>query len=94
MIRINAFFELADGVTAEQALEAVKPMINGSRAEVGNVAYDLFESQTRPGVMVFVETWKDSEAVSIHGKQPHFLAGVQSLKPLMKGDMKIEQFSF
>lgn len=85
---------MAEGVTLAQVLAAAQPMIDGSRAEEGNVSYDLFESTTRMGTMVFVETWKDDTAVAVHGRQPHFLEGVRALKPLMKNGMKIEKFSF
>lgn len=85
---------MAEGITLAQVLAAAQPMIDGSRAEEGNVSYDLFESTTRMGTMVFVETWKDDAAVAVHGKQTHFLEGVKALKPLMKNGMKIEQFPF
>lgn len=94
MIRFNVFFELADNVTVEEVKTAACELIEQSRAEAGCVSYDLFCSTTRERVMMFCETWKDQAAIDAHEKSAHFVKGMTALKPLMKGDWKLEKFEF
>ncbi|KAA8997205.1 antibiotic biosynthesis monooxygenase [Paenibacillus spiritus] len=55
-------------------LEAVRTLLTATRAEEGNLSYDLYESAERPGDFVMVEVWKDGAAVQAHNASPHFQA--------------------
>jgi quinol monooxygenase YgiN len=47
-------------------------LVEPSRAEDGNVRYDLFEDQDQPGLFVFVEEWASVEARAQHHEHgPH-----------------------
>lgn len=59
MIRLNAFFTLKNTADADKVLALAKELIDYSRKDEGNVAYDIFCSGTNPKVMMFCETWKD-----------------------------------
>lgn len=94
MIRLNVFFELNDGVTPELFAGAAASLIEQSRADEGCVSYDLFQSTTRERVMLFCETWKDRAALDQHGSSAYFAEAMEVLKPLMKGEWKLEKFPF
>jgi quinol monooxygenase YgiN len=47
-------------------------LVEPSRAEDGNIRYDLFEDQEQPGLFVFVEEWASVEARTQHHEHgPH-----------------------
>nr|WP_090675377.1 putative quinol monooxygenase [Aureimonas jatrophae] len=49
-------------------------MIAPSRAETGNLRYDLWQDQTNPDRFVLDELYVDGEAVAAHRATPHFQA--------------------
>lgn len=60
MIRLNVFIQ----VGAEKRQEVValsKELVAASLKDNGCVAYDLFESATRPDVLMICETWRDAD---------------------------------
>lgn len=71
MIIIHATFQIQ--ADKEQAfLEEIRPLIAASKAELGNVAYDLMKDIEKENVYTMVEVWEDSAAVDIHNKSEHF----------------------
>ncbi|WP_173088681.1 putative quinol monooxygenase [Devosia sp. 1635] len=47
-------------------------LVEPSRAEDGNIRYDLFEDRDEPGRFVFVEEWSSTQARNRHHEQgPH-----------------------
>jgi quinol monooxygenase YgiN len=57
-------------------------MLAPSRAEPGNLRYDLWQDQADPARFVLDELYADSEAVAAHRATPHFqsyLAAVNDL---------------
>lgn len=53
---------------------AFKALVEGSRAEAGNRAYDLTQDLENPCRFFVIETWASAEAVAEHNASPHFLA--------------------
>ncbi|MFE4705637.1 putative quinol monooxygenase [Peribacillus simplex] len=53
-------------------LEKVKDVIAASRAETGNISYNLYENTHEQNHFVMLEEWQDEEAIEIHGKTEHF----------------------
>ncbi|HEY8258773.1 MAG TPA: antibiotic biosynthesis monooxygenase [Gemmatimonadales bacterium] len=51
-----------------------------TRAEVGNVRYDLYESVDRPDAFLRIEEWRDAEALETHKKTPHLRASFERRK--------------
>lgn len=91
MIRLNVFIQ----VSAERraaALEAAKALTACSLQDKGCVAYDIFESATRPDVLLICETWTDADALAAHSATEHFERYVGQIEQL--GQMKLEQFEF
>lgn len=91
MIRLNVFIQ----VSAERraaALEAAKALTACSLQDKGCIAYDIFESATRPDVLLICETWTDADALAAHSATEHFERYVGQIEQL--GQMKLEQFEF
>lgn len=94
MLRINCFFRLKDEADAPKVKELAKELIEKSRKDEGNVAYDLFQSATDAKTMMFCETWKDKHCLDVHAASPHFTTIVPQIEKLSDGPMKLEQFDF
>jgi quinol monooxygenase YgiN len=66
--------------------EALKALLLGmiapSRAEPGNLRYDLWEDQSKPGSFVFDELYADSAAVAAHRASAHFQSYLASISEL------------
>ena len=91
MIRLNVFISVED-VNRATVLAAAKELTAASVKEDGCIAYDVFESTTRPHVLLICETWKDSEALIHHEKQASFIKNIVVLKELTT--IKVEKFEF
>ncbi|WP_201713996.1 putative quinol monooxygenase [Rossellomorea arthrocnemi] len=75
MIIIHAEFQI--NPMKEQAfLEEIHPLVASSRAEDGNITYDLMKDTERESVYTMVEVWKDSAAVESHNTSEHFTSFV------------------
>lgn len=91
MIRLNVFIQVED-VNHATVLAAAKELTAASVKEEGCFAYDIFESATRPNVLLICETWKDGEALANHEKQATFIKNIAILKEFTK--IKVEKFEF
>ncbi len=91
MIRLNVFISV-ENVNSATVLAAAKELTAASLQEDGCMAYDIFESATRPNVMMICETWKDSEALANHEKQASFVKNIVILQELTS--IKVEKFEF
>jgi len=91
MIRLNVFISVED-VNSAKVLGAAKELTAASLKEDGCVAYDVFESATRPNVLMICETWKDSETLTNHEKSASFIKNIAILKELTT--IKVEKFEF
>jgi quinol monooxygenase YgiN len=91
MIRLNVFLTVEEA-NRPKVLEVAKELTAHSIKEDGCVAYDIFESATRPQVLMFCETWKDEEALANHEKSEVFQKNIVIMKELTQ--VKIEKFTF
>ena len=91
MIRLNCFYQAKDGRYAD-ALAAAKALTAASLKQDGCVAYDVFESATRPNIFMICETWRDEAALNAHAASEPFVKQVAALNAA--GEMKIEKFPF
>ncbi|MFD2617235.1 putative quinol monooxygenase [Terrilactibacillus laevilacticus] len=88
MIIIHALFKVSPA-QREGFLVETKPLIAGSKAEVGNISYNLFEDVSDPNTFIMVEEWKDEEAVHIHNQEPHFRAFGEKSGEFLSEPMKV-----
>jgi quinol monooxygenase YgiN len=91
MIRLNVFISV-EGVNRTKVLEAAKELTAASVKEKGCIAYDVFESATRPDVLLICETWKDAATIAAHEKTEHFTKNIVVLQEL--ANIKLEKFEF
>lgn len=56
--------------------EALRTLLDGmlapSRAEAGNLRYDLWQDQSDPARFVLDELYTDTDAIAAHRATPHF----------------------
>ncbi|MCG7349749.1 putative quinol monooxygenase [Sphingomonas sp. ACRSK] len=57
---------------AEELRTLLDEMIGPSRAEPGNLRYDLWQDQVVPARFVLDELYADADAVAAHRATPHF----------------------
>lgn len=76
----------------DAVLEAAKRLTEASLKQDGCVAYDIFESATRPEVMMICETWRDRAALDAHSASDVFAKEVGAMHSL--AEMKLETFEF
>lgn len=51
-----------------------------TRAESGNIRYDLYESADRPDAFLRIEEWRNAEALELHKGTPHLRASFERRK--------------
>jgi quinol monooxygenase YgiN len=68
---ITAYLEITPDKTAK-FLTDVQEVITKSKAEEGNVSYNLFSDLKEKNKFVFVEEWKNRAAVETHFATEHF----------------------
>lgn len=71
----------------EELLPAFEKVIAATRAEEGNVAYNVFESTDNPNSFTFVEVWKSKEAIDAHNASEHFAEFAKAVEG--KADLKV-----
>lgn len=91
MLRLNCFFQTNEG-KYDEALQAAIALTAASLKDEGNIAYDTFESATRPDIFMICETWQDEASLKKHMEAEHFKLYVGQLEKL--GTLKLEQFTF
>ena len=58
----------------DDGLAAIKQVVGPSRADAGNVRYDVFQQSNRPNHLTVVEAWRDMAALEAHEIASHFVA--------------------
>jgi len=80
MMSIKIVATLAVQPTHRAELLAVfRNLVAKSRAEAGNLRYDLHQDMQNENRFVFVETWQDQAAVDSHNASSHFQGFVQAI---------------
>ena len=91
MIRINVFIQVESSGKAK-FLELAKELVEKSLTDAGCIAYDLFESSTRPDVFMICETWQDEASLKAHSSSAHFVSLLPEIEKYAK--LKIEKLQF
>lgn len=92
MIRLNAFFEIAED-EVQESIVLGRQLVEASLKDKGCISYDLFQSATRPEVLMFCETWASQEDLDLHSESDHFRRLVPELKQRAV-KTKTERFEF
>ena len=85
MIRLNVFIRTTESNRAE-ILSVAKELVTASLKDEGCIAYDIFESATRPDVLMICETWSDAKALAAHEQASHFTTLVPRLHQLGRNE--------
>lgn len=91
MIRLNCFISVKEE-NKDKVLAAAKRLTAASLKQDGCVAYDIFESATRPDVLMICETWRDAAALEAHSNSQVFHDEVSIIHN--HAEMKLESFPF
>ena len=94
MIRLNAFFTAKDDADLNELLKLTTELVEKSRQDEGNKAYDLFQSATNPRVFMFCETWENQAVLDKHSAAPHFTRLVPQIEALSTEGMYLNRFEF
>lgn len=66
-------------------------LIEKSKAEEGNVDYNLYENPHEDSLM-FVEKWESIEILQKHMQTEHFIKFGQNIQNLVAGELEIDVF--
>ncbi len=88
---MNVFIQV-DEKNHDAVVAAAKELVAASLKDQGCIAYDLFQSATRPDVLMICETWADAASLSAHEAASHFTTLVPRIQSLAA--MKLEKFNF
>lgn len=56
----------------EKAMQVIKPLIEGSKNECGNISYEFTKVRNEENTYAFFEIWKDQDAFHKHGQTDHY----------------------
>lgn len=73
----------------DKFLELCEEIIEGTRAEAGNISYALHENISDRNHLTFIEEWKDQDAIDFHNNSEHFVKIVPQLKDLCSDKPRI-----
>ena len=76
----------------EAFLEATEALIQGTRAESGNISYTLYQSTENSSDFIFYEEYKDQDAMNAHASSAHFNHFVKAIDGMLAEEMAIESF--
>ncbi|MBQ5265184.1 antibiotic biosynthesis monooxygenase [Klebsiella pneumoniae] len=66
-------------------------LVEPSRAETGNINYDLHRSNDDSDVWVLYENWLAESDLTAHFEQPYMKAFVATLPEVLEGDMDLRR---
>lgn len=77
---------------AEKLKQAAAPLVAASRQEPGNIAYAFAEDIDTPGLLHFMERWRDEAALTAHNGTPHLAKFLMSLPELGIIDVRTARY--
>lgn len=71
--------------------EMVKPLVENSRKEPGNISYDIYPDVLHPNWYLILETWESDDALQIHNQTAHYLAFAESINEYLAGPLTLHR---
>ena len=90
-MRVVAHLRAQEGKGAELG-EALEGLIEPSRAEPGNISYELLASLDDDRDFTFVEEYQDGDALDAHFATPHIEAALGRLPDLLDGEFDLRKY--
>jgi quinol monooxygenase YgiN len=88
MISVIAKISLGPG-KKNQALESIKKLIQGVATEEGTAYYSVNVDRKNPDTLVFMERYRDMDALKAHGSTPHFQKFMEEAMDFAEGQPEI-----
>lgn len=88
---IVARVEVLEGKEKE-FIEEAKKLIEGTRAEEGNISYNLYQNPENPCMFIFYEEYRDKDAMAIHPASEHFKIFGKAIEGMLAKELVIESF--
>ncbi|MGM0453788.1 MAG: putative quinol monooxygenase [Thermodesulfobacteriota bacterium] len=88
MISVIAKLTLQHG-KKQQAMEAIQELMAGVARESGTLHYTVNMDENYPDVLIFMERYRDMEALKAHGATPHFRAFMDKVPDFAEGQPEI-----
>ena len=76
----------------QKYLELARELVAKSRSEAGCQSYGLYQDAQDPSVYLFIEEWKDNEAVRLHNESDHFTRIIPQFEPLCSEPLAVNQY--
>ena len=76
----------------EAALAAAKKLIEKVATEEGTLYYTLNMDENNPDTLIFIERYKDMDALAAHGSTPYFKEFMESAMTFAAGKPEINLF--
>lgn len=92
MIIIHAGFQVQPDKENDFITE-IRPLIEASKAEEGNISYDLLKDTEQAGSYTMVELWKDMDAVKFHNQTEHFTQFTAKASQFMAAPPQVKLFN-
>ncbi|MBT2689654.1 antibiotic biosynthesis monooxygenase [Bacillus sp. ISL-47] len=92
MIIIHADFQIQPE-QENDFLAEIRPLIEASRAEEGNISYDLLKDAEKAGSYTMVELWKDMNAVKFHNQTEHFTGFTGKAQQFMAAPPQVKLYN-
>lgn len=90
MITIIAKFDVLPDKT-DEFIKCAIDVTRETRKERGNLSYKIYKSEELG--FTFIEEWLNEAAIEQHNTAPHFIKFIDAIKPLIKGEVKIERLA-
>ena len=90
-LRIVAHLRAQEGKGAELG-EVLEGLIEPSRAEPGNISYELLASLDDDRNFTFVEEYENDDALDAHFKTSHIGAALGRLPELLDGELDLRKY--
>ncbi|MEH7402806.1 putative quinol monooxygenase [Gottfriedia acidiceleris] len=91
MIIIHAKMTI-DSAKETKFLEEMTSLLELSRAEEGNISYDLTKQTDSENEYIMVEIWQDLNAVNAHNTSAHFTAFAEKASDYLSAPIQINLF--
>lgn len=88
MISVIAKLTLQRG-KKEEAMEAIEELMDGVAREEGTLYYSVNVDENYPDVLIFMERYRDMDALKAHGSSPHFQAFMEKIPDFAEGQPEI-----
>jgi quinol monooxygenase YgiN len=81
-----------DPVHRDRFLEVVRPVVEATNAEPGNVHYRFWADAEDPTRVLIFEEWQSEQALQDHLETPHILSFFEALAPLGISDGDVHRY--